>query len=68
MNSKRIRQNIYELKNKYPDEFGRFVMALDALQKSEDWDRICGIHGLTFNPKDNNILCPKDGSSVSMIT
>jgi hypothetical protein len=65
---KRIRKNIFELKNNYPDEFGRFIMALDLMQKSDDWERICGIHGLTFNIFDKKILCPKDSSTVSRIT
>ena len=65
---KRIRRSIYDLRNNYPNEFGRFVMALDAMIKSDDWERICGIHGLTFNPLDKNILCPKDGKTVSQIT
>jgi hypothetical protein len=68
MTDKRIRRNIYDLKNNYPEEFGRFVMALSNLQKSTDWDKICGIHGLTFNPTDKSILCPKDPGTVSRIT
>jgi len=66
--NKRIRRNILDLRNNYPEEFGRFVMALDAMIKSADWERICGIHGLTFNPSDKNILCPKDSATVSRIT
>ena len=66
--NKRVRRNILDLKNNYADEFGRFIMALDALIKSNDWERICGIHGLTFNPFDKNILCPKDSAIVSKIT
>ncbi len=65
---KRVRRNIYNLKNNYPEEFGKFILALDSLQKSDDWERICGIHGLTFNPLDKNILCPRDGPTVSRIT
>jgi len=65
---KRIRLSIYDLFNNYPDEFGRFIMALDALKKSEDWLRICGIHGLTFDPSDSEILCPIDPHIVSQIT
>lgn len=66
--NKRIRKNIYDLKNNYPDEFGRFIMALDAMIKSDDWERICGIHGLTFNPMDKTILCPTNPVIVSKIT
>ena len=43
------RYNIVDLKNNYPEEFGRFVMALKNLEESDDWYRICGIHGNTFN-------------------
>lgn len=65
---KRIRKNIFDLKNNYPEEFGRFVMALDAMIKSDDWERICGIHGLSFNPLDKSILCPTNPTIVSNIT
>jgi hypothetical protein len=65
---KRVRRNIFDLKNNHPEEFGRFVLALDSLQKSDDWERICGIHGLTFNPTDKGILCPRDAPTVSRIT
>jgi predicted Zn-dependent protease len=65
---KRIRRNIFDLKNNYPDEFGRFVMALDAFKKSDDWTRICGIHGLTFTYGDKGVLCPIDSTTVSRIT
>ncbi len=65
---KRIRKNIYDLKNNHPEEFGRFIMALDAMIKSDDWERICGIHGLTFNPFDKSILCPTNPTIVSSIT
>jgi len=66
--NKRTRRNILDLKTNYPDEFGRFVMALSAMIQSDDWERIAGIHGLTFNPNDPNILCPKNSTIVSMIT
>lgn len=66
--NKRIRKNIYDLKNNYPEEFGRFVMALDAMIMSDDWERICGIHGLSFNPFDKSILCATDPTIVSSIT
>ena len=65
---KRIRKNIYDLKNNYPDEFGIFIMALDSMIKSDDWERICGIHGLSFNPFDKSILCPTNPTIVSKIT
>lgn len=68
MLTKRIRRNIFDLKNNYPEEFGRFVMALDSFQKSDDWTRICGIHGLTFNSGDKGVLCPTDSKTVSKIT
>jgi predicted Zn-dependent protease len=65
---KRIRRNILDLKNNYPEEFGCFIMALDSLIKSDDWERICGIHGLSFNPFDKKILCPTNPYTVSQIT
>lgn len=65
---KRIRRNILDLKINYPEEFGRFIMALDAMIKSDDWERICGIHGLSFNPFDRQILCPTNPTIVSQIT
>ena len=68
MVEKRIRRNIFDLITNYPEEFGRFIMALDSLQKSDDWTRICGIHGLTFTLRDKGILCPTDANTVSRIT
>lgn len=68
MSEKRIRRNIFDLKNNYPDEFAKFILALDSFEKSEDWTRICGIHGLTFTDGDKNILCPVDPKVVSKIT
>lgn len=68
MNGKRLRRNIFELKNQYPDEFGRFIMALDGLKNSDDWTRICGIHGLTFTNGDKGVLCPIDSKIVAKIT
>lgn len=65
---KRIRKNILDLKNNYPEEFGRFIMALDSMIKSDDWERICGIHGLSFNPFDNKVLCPTNSFIVSQLT
>lgn len=65
---KRIRRNILDLKINYPEEFGRFVMALDAMIKSDDWERICGIHGISFNPFDKQILCPTNSAIISKIT
>lgn len=66
--NKRIRRNILDLKVNYPEEFGRFIMALDSMIKSVDWERICGIHGLSFNPFDKEILCPTNSTIVSHIT
>ena len=66
--NKRIRRNILDLKVNYPEEFGRFIMALDSMIKSDDWERICGIHGLSFNPFDKEILCPTNSTIVSHIT
>jgi hypothetical protein len=68
MVSKRIRRNIFDLRTNYQEEFGRFVMALDAFKKSNDWTRICGLHGLTFTLDDMDILCPTNTKIVSRIT
>lgn len=68
MKNKRIRRNIFDLHSNYPIEFARFVLALDSLQKSSDWSRICGIHGITFNYKDSQVLCPTDPKIISKIT
>jgi len=65
-NSKQ-RLNIIDLKNKYPEKFGRFVMALKNLEESDDWYRICGIHGNTFKPNDPGVLCPTDTATVTKI-
>lgn len=68
MFSKRIRRSIIDLKNNYPDEFGRFIMSLLSLMESDDWFRISGIHGLNFKPNDNYVLCPIDPKIVSELT
>lgn len=65
MNNLRI--NIIDLKNKYPERFGRFIMALKNLEDSDDWYRICGIHGNTFKPNDPGVLCPTDTETVTKI-
>lgn len=64
---KYLRINIVDLKNKYPERFGRFVMALKNLENSSDWYRICGIHGNTFKPNDPGVLCPTDTETVTRI-
>ena len=64
---KHKRYNIVDLKNNYPEEFGRFVMALKNLEESDDWYRICGIHGNTFKPDDSGVLCPTDPKVVSFL-
>jgi len=66
LHNKHVRRSITELKH-HPAEFGRFCMALQNLQKSEDWFRICGIHGNTFKPNDTGVLCPTDPSVVEKI-
>lgn len=68
MENKRIRRNIFDLHSNYPLEFAKFVLALDSLQKSPDWSRICGIHGITFNYKDSQVLCPTDPKIISKLT
>lgn len=64
---KHIRENIVTLKTTKPYEFGRFMMALQHLENSEDWPRICGIHGNTFKPNDPKVLCPTDPQIVSKL-
>jgi hypothetical protein len=61
------RMNIIDLK-KQPEQFGRFVMALKNLEESDDWYRICGIHGNTFKPGDDGVLCPTDPKIVSVVS
>ena len=61
------RYNIIDLKNNHFEKFGRFIMALKNLIHSEDWARICGIHGNTFKPNDSGILCPTDKDIVTRI-
>ena len=62
-----IRRNILDLKENYPDDFGRFIVALRNLQLSDDWPRICGIHGNTFKPDDAGVKCPTDPDIVEKI-
>jgi hypothetical protein len=64
---KNKRMNIIDLKKNHPEEFGRFVMALKNLEESDDWYRICGIHGNTFKPNDPEVLCPTDPKVVSFL-
>jgi len=64
---KKIRPNIVTLKEENPHDFGRFIMALKHLEESEDWPRICGIHGNTFKPKDACVLCPTDPLVVTKL-
>jgi hypothetical protein len=60
------RLNILELR-KNPWAFGRFIMALRNLIDSDDWARICGIHGNTFKPCDPCVKCPTDPATVTKI-
>ena len=64
--NKNKRMNIIDLKN-HPERFGRFIMALKNLEESDDWPRICGIHGNTFKPADPGVLCPTDPAIVTKI-
>ena len=59
------RENIAVLRKSDPNTFGRFVMALKNLEESDDWYRICGIHGNTFKPGDPGVLCPTDPDVVA---
>lgn len=61
------RYSVVDLKNNYPEAFGRFIMALKNLINSDDWARICGIHGDTFKPGDTGVLCPTDPTVVTKI-
>lgn len=64
---KHKRLDIIDLKNNHPAEFGRFVMALKNLEESDEWYRICGIHGNTFKPNDPGVLCPTDPKVVTFV-
>lgn len=64
---KNLRRNILDLKENYPKEFGRFIIALRNLEESDDWPRICGIHGNTFKANDIGVKCPTDPSTVEKI-
>ena len=66
--NKCVRYNIGFLKEKSPISFGKFMMALLNLEESDDWYRICGIHGNTFKPNDPSVLCPTDPTIVAKIT
>jgi len=61
------RLNIIDLRKNHPEKFGRFIMALKHLEESDDWYRICGIHGNTFKPNDPGVLCPTDTKTVTKI-
>ena len=65
--TKHKRYNIVDLHKNCPKKFGRFIMALKNLINSEDWGRICGIHGNTFNPNDHCVKCPTDPQTVTKI-
>jgi len=67
MSGKVKRQNIVTLRNTHPERFGRFIMALNNLIESDDWPRICGIHGNTFKPDDKGVACPTDPATVTAI-
>jgi hypothetical protein len=61
------RQNIVTMRAGHPERFGRFIMALRNLIDSDDWPRICGIHGNTFAPGDKKVACPTDPATVTTI-
>jgi tyrosinase len=67
LENKYLRENIITLKNEYPEKFGIFIIALKNLEESDDWSRICGIHGNTFKPNDPGVLCPTDSQIVTLI-
>jgi len=62
--NKHLRKNLIDLKENHPIEFGKFIVALRNLELSEDWSRICGIHGNTFNKNDEEIKCPTNPKIV----
>ena len=64
---KHVRRNIMDLRESSPAEFGRFIVALRNLEVSDDWARICGIHGNTFNAADSEVKCPTDPKVVEKI-
>ena len=64
---KYFRENIVHLKENNPHLFGNFIMALKNLEESDDWPRICGIHGNTFKPNDPDVLCPTDPAIVTKL-
>lgn len=68
LHKKHKRLNLIDLKRHYPEEFGRFIMALKHLEESDDWYRICGIHGNTFKPNDPEVLCPTDPKIVKVVS
>lgn len=59
------RHSIVDLKTYYPEKFGVFIMALKRFIESDDWTRICGIHGDTFKPNDDGVKCPTDPAIVT---
>ena len=61
------RYSIIDLHSNYPKKFGIFIMALKNLINSDDWSRICGIHGDTFKPGDTHVKCPTDPAEVTKI-
>jgi len=65
---KHKRLNIIDLKNNHDEQFGIFIMALKNLQESDDWARICGIHGDTFKPDDSGVLCPTNPTVVQVLS
>jgi hypothetical protein len=68
LHQKTKRYEIVRLKKYFPEQFGVFIMALKNLQESDDWYRICGIHGNTFKPHDECVLCPTDPNVVKVIS
>jgi hypothetical protein len=68
LHQKNKRLNVVDLKKNNPEQFGLFIMALKNLQESDDWSRICGIHGDTFKPNDPCVLCPTDPNIVSILS
>lgn len=61
------RRSVIDLRNNHPEKFGYFIMALKNLINSDDWARICGIHGNTFKPGDKGVKCPTDKDTVTRL-
>jgi hypothetical protein len=67
LTDKYVRRNIIDLRKNHPIAFGKYIVALRNLELSDDWSRICGIHGNTFNPNDAEVKCPTNPDIVEKV-